>query len=58
MWEGAVDVESGDLAGEKRADFGLPGASGPGEGEEFLTKGLLRTDMTVTKVEIYPYGLI
>jgi hypothetical protein len=45
LWEGAVDAERGDLVGEKRADFGLPGASGPGEGEEFLANGLLRTDM-------------
>jgi hypothetical protein len=45
LCDGAAVVERGDLAGENRADFGRPGASGPGEGEEFLTKGLFRTDM-------------
>lgn len=49
--EGEADVESGDLAGENSADFGLPGASGPGEGEAFLTKGLLRTDMVCNVLE-------
>jgi hypothetical protein len=43
--EGEAVVESGDFEGENRADFGRLGASGPGEGEAFLTKGLLRTDM-------------
>jgi hypothetical protein len=38
-------VDSGDLEGEKRADLGLPGTSGPGDGEAFLAKGLLRTDI-------------
>lgn len=49
--EGDADVESGDFAGEKRADFGRPGASGPGDGGAFLTKGLLRTDMVLRSVE-------
>lgn len=41
-------LESGDLEGEKTPDFGRPGRpSGPGDGEAFLAKGLLRTeDMT------------
>jgi hypothetical protein len=51
LCEGAADVERGDLAGEKSADFGRPGTSGPGEGEEFLTKGLLRTDMVSASQE-------
>lgn len=52
LCEGVADAESGDLAGEKSADFGRPGASGPGDGEEFLTNGLLRTDMAGSWLEV------
>lgn len=55
--EGDADVESGDFAGEKRADFGRPGASGPGDGGAFLTNGLLRTDMVCDLLKASSQGV-